>query len=99
MPPELGGDTKSISFTGYDVDQKEYTETEFTSQGGSGVTQGSLNGDTWTWTSSEKLRDGQVIQQRETNKMLSPTSYSTKFEVSQDGTNWMVMMEAKVTKK
>ena len=50
MPPDLGGDSKSIGFTGYDADKKVYTETEFTSQGGSGVTQGTLNGDTWTWT-------------------------------------------------
>jgi hypothetical protein len=32
-------------------------------------------------------------------KVLSPTSYSLKFEVSVDGTNWMPFMEAKVTKK
>ena len=31
--------------------------------------------------------------------MLSPTSYSAKFEVSQDLATWMVMMESKVTKK
>jgi hypothetical protein len=31
--------------------------------------------------------------------MLSPTSYSAKFEVSKDGTNWLVMMDSIVTKK
>jgi len=99
MPPDLGGESKSIGFTGYDPDKKVYTETEFTSQGGSGVTQGTLNGDTWTWTWTEKLPNGQVIQHRETNKMLSPTTYSGKDEVSQDGIKWLVMMEGKVTKK
>jgi hypothetical protein len=34
-----------------------------------------------------------------TLKILSPTSYNMKFEVSIDGTNWMSFMEGKVTKK
>ena len=50
------------------------------------------------WTSSEKY-EGQEIKQRSTNKILSPNSYSAKFEISQDGTNFTVIMEAKVTKK
>jgi len=98
MPPQLGGDSVSMGFAGYDAGKKVYTVTGFDSHGGQGVAQGSLNGDTWTWTSSETLPDGQVIQQRETNKMLSPTSYRAIFEVSKDGTNWMVMMDSKVTK-
>jgi hypothetical protein len=98
MPPDLGGDTKSTGVLGYDADKNVYTSIEFTSRGGRAVAQGGLNGDTWTWTSSEKY-DGHEIQQKATNKILSPKSYSAKFEVSQDGTNWTVMMEAKVTKK
>lgn len=99
MPLDLGGETESISFTGYDVDKKVYTDTGFDSHGGNGVSQGNLDGDAFTWRMSEKLSDGQVIQQRETNKMLSPTRYTTRFEVSDDGTNWTVMMESIVTKK
>jgi hypothetical protein len=34
-----------------------------------------------------------------TIKTLSPTSYTMKFEVSIDGTNWMTFMEGKATKK
>jgi hypothetical protein len=99
MPPQLGGDSMSISYTGYDADKGMYTDTEFTSQGRSGVTQGNLDGDTWRWTRSEKSSDGQTIQQRETGKMLSPTKYRAIFEVSKDGTNWMVMMNSNFTKK
>ena len=99
MPPGLGGDSLSFGFAGYDADKKVYFLTECDSQGGHGVTEGSLNGDTWTWTSSEKLPDGQVIQHRETNKMLSPVSYRAKSEVSKDGTNWLVMMDSIVTKQ
>ena len=98
LPPALGGDRQSTGILGYDAEKNVYTSTEFTSQGGRAVAQGSLNGDTWTWTSSEKF-EGQEIQQRATNKILSPNSYSAKFEISEDGTNWTLMMEAKVTKK
>ena len=34
-----------------------------------------------------------------TLKIVSPTSYTFKFDVSVDGTNWMPFMEAKATKK
>ena len=98
MPSDLGGDRKSTGIIGYDAEKNVYTSTEFTSQGGREIAQGSLNGDTWTWTSSAKY-DGQEIHQRATNKILSPNSYSAKFEVSEDGTNWIVMMEAKASKK
>ena len=73
MPPDLGGDIRSTGFLGYDTDKNVYTSIDCTSQGGREVAQGSLNGDTWTWTSSEK-HDGQEIQQKATNKILSPNS-------------------------
>ena len=41
----------------------------------------------------------QEVKQRMTIKTLSPTSYTMKFEVSIDGTNWMTFMEGKATKK
>ena len=99
MPATLGGDSESISLVGYDSDQKMYIDAGFDSRGGHGVTQGSLSGDTWTWTDSEKLPDGQVIQHKESAKMLSATSYRAIFAVSKDGTNWTVMMDTTVTKK
>ena len=88
----------STGFIGYDAHKNVYTSIDFTSRGRREVAQGSLNGDIWTWTSSE-THDGQNIQQRTTNTILSPKSYIAKFEFSRDGTNWAVMMEAKVTKK
>jgi uncharacterized protein DUF1579 len=98
MPPELGGDGKATSFMGYDTDQNVYTYNEFNSQGRREISKGSLSGDTWTWTSSQNY-GGQDIQQKMTIKMLTPASYSLKFEVSMDGTNWMTFMDAKATKK
>jgi hypothetical protein len=98
MPPELGGDGKAVSYMGYDTEQNTYTFNEFNSQGRRENSKGSVSADTWTWTSSQTY-GGQEIKQRITIKVLSPTSYSLKFEVSVDGTNWMPFMDAKATKK
>lgn len=98
MPPELGGQGKRVAFMGYDTDQNVYTFTSFDSNGRHEVSKGNVNGDTWTWTSTQTY-EGQPVQQRMTIKTLSPTSYNYKFEVSVDGTSWMPFMDAKVTKK
>jgi len=98
MPPDLGGEGKATSFMGYDTNENVYTYNEFNSQGRRENSKGSVSGDTWTWTSSQNY-GGQEIQQKMTIKILTPTSYSLKFDVSVDGTNWMPFMEAKATKK
>jgi hypothetical protein len=98
MPPELGGDGKAVSYLGYDTDENVYTYNSFNSQGRRETSTGAVSGDTWTWTSSANY-GGQEIKQKRTMKVLSPTSYSLKFEVSTDGTNWMPFMDAKATKK
>lgn len=98
MPPELGGDGKAVSYMGYDTDQNTYTLNEFNSQGRRESSKGTLNGDTWTWTSTASY-GGQEINQRMTVKIVSPTSHTMKYEVSIDGTNWMTFMDAKITKK
>jgi hypothetical protein len=98
MPAELGGDSKEMSVTGYDTQQNTYIYEGFNSQGHHESSKGTVSGDTWTWT-SEANYDGQDVKQRQTLKVLSPTSYSSKFEVSMDGTTWMTFMEGKGTKK
>jgi hypothetical protein len=40
----------------------------------------------------------QMMKGRFTMMILSPTSYTFKFEVSQDGTTWNTVMEGKETK-
>jgi hypothetical protein len=98
MPPEVGGEGKAISYMGYDTDENVYTYDEFNSQGRREVSKGTVSGDTWTWTSTANY-GGQEIKQKMTIKILSPASYSMKFEISMDGTNWMTFMEGKATKK
>lgn len=99
LPTELGGTGTSLAILGYDSDKKVYTEERFDSTGRHVIATGTLNGDTWTWT-SESNYGGMTIQGRVTMKMTSPTSYTTKYEVSADGgANWMPFWDGKVTKK
>jgi hypothetical protein len=98
LPPELGGEGSTTSFHGYDADKNSYTHDEFNSEGRHESNSGTLNADTWTWTGSQNY-GGQPIQQRMTIKMLSPSSYSFKFEISLDGAEWLPFMEGKATKK
>lgn len=98
MPPELGGDGKETAIMGYDTQQNVYIYEGFNSQGQHESSKGTVSGDTWTWT-SEANYDGQDVKQKMTMKVLSPSSYSMKFEVSMDGTTWSTFMEGKSTKK
>ena len=67
---------------------------EFNSQGRRELSKGTVTGDTWTWNSTQNY-GGQEIKQKMTIKILTPASYTMKFEVSIDGTNWMTFMEGK----
>lgn len=98
MPPEVGGDGKGVSYMGYDTNENVYTFDSYNSSGRRNISKGNLSGDTWTWNSSQNY-GGQDISQKMTIKQLSATSYSMKFEVSTDGSNWMTFMEGKATKK
>jgi hypothetical protein len=99
LPAEMGGSGTGLSVFSYDADKKVYTQEQFDSNGRHSIMTGTLNGDTWTWT-GEANYGGMTIQQRMTIKEISPTSYSTKYEVSADGgTNWMPFWDGKGTKK
>ena len=83
---------------GYDPDRKVYTYEAFNSMGQDEISTGTVDGDTWTWLSDEHM-GGMTMKGRFTMKVLSPTSYNMKFELSPDGKNWMTAMEGKATKK
>jgi len=99
LPAELGGAGAGISIVGYDSDKKVYTEERFDSLGRRVVMTGTLDGDTWKWTGENNM-GGMTINSRITMKMVSPTSYTSKYEVSADGgSNWLPFWEGKATKK
>ncbi len=92
------GDGTATSFLGYDPQDKVYTYDEFNSQGEPVHAKGTVDGDTWTWTSDMKMGP-QTAKGRFTEKILSPTSYNFKFEMSSDGKTWNTMLDGKATKK
>ena len=98
MPPEIGGDGTSTMIMGYDTQANTYTSDRFSSLGQHEQSKGTVSGDTWTWASSSNY-GGMEIQGRMTMKVVSPTSYTFKYEVSTDGKEWMTFMEGKATKK
>jgi hypothetical protein len=80
------------------ADDKAYTYREFNSWGEFDDSKGSVDGDTWTWTSDEKMGPN-TMKGRFTMKITSPTSYNFMFEMSQDGTKWTTVMDGKATKE
>lgn len=99
LPAELGGAGTALGVLGYDDDKKAYTEERFDSNGRHEIITGTLNGDTWTWTGQNNY-NGMTIQSRMTIKAVSPTSYTSKYEISADGgANWMPFWDGKATKK
>ena len=91
------GNGSGIAFMGYDPQEKVYTYDEFNSMGEVVHSKGTLDGDTWTWTNDMKMGP-QTMKGRFTMKILSPTSYTYKFEMSPDGTKWDLVMDGKDTK-
>jgi hypothetical protein len=91
------GDGTGFSVLGYSSDDKAYTYREFNSWGEFDDSKGNLDGDTWTWTSNEKMGD-KTMKGKFTMKILSPTSYNFTFEMSDDGTKWTTIMDGKATK-
>jgi Protein of unknown function (DUF1579) len=96
MPPM--GKMKELAVLGYDSDRKVYTYTAFNSMGQAQQSTGTVDGDTWTWLGDEYF-NGMTMKGRFTMKVVSPTSYTMKYELSQDGRDWNTVMEGKATKK
>jgi|SRR5579884_1635454 len=92
------GKMKELAVMGYDPDHKVYTYSAFNNVGQAETATGTVDGDTWTWLSDEHF-NGMTMKGRFTMKVLSPTSYTMKFELSPDGTSWVTGMEGKATKK
>jgi len=92
------GNGVGLSVMGYSADDKTYTYREFNSVGEFDDSKGTVDGDTWTWTSDQKTA-GSTMKGRFTIQVTSATSYTFVFDMSQDGTKWSTVMEGKASKK
>jgi hypothetical protein len=90
------GAGNGLAVMGYDSSEKKYTYNEFNSDGEAVFSKGTVDGDAWTWIGEMKEMGGKG---KFSEKILSPTSYSFKFDMSTDGTNWSPIMDGKCTKK
>jgi hypothetical protein len=91
------GNGSGMSVIGYSADEKAYTYREFNSWGEAMDSRGSLDGDTWIWTSDDKMGNT-TVKGRFTMKFASPTSYTFTYETSPDGTKWTTLVDGKATK-
>ena len=92
------GNGSGLSVLGYSAGEKAYTYREFNSWGEFEDSRGMLDGETWTWTSDEKMGDT-VMKGRFTMKFTSPSSYAFSYEMSTDGAKWTTAVDGKATKK
>jgi hypothetical protein len=90
------GELKEVAVMGYDPLEKLYTYDAFNSFGEAEHFKGTVQGDTWTWTSKGNF-GGKPTDMRFTAKEVSPTQYTMKLEVA-TGSGWTTVMEGKATK-
>jgi len=87
------GTKKAVFFEGYDPNEKVYTYHEFNNLGQPFESKGTVNGDTWTWTTDSK-KGGTTASIRLTVKEVSETEFNYKIEVSQNGGEFALLQEA-----
>jgi hypothetical protein len=92
------GAFKIMAVLGYDPETKMYIYNAFDSWGEQITAKGNVSGDTWTWT-SETMMQGTSMKTRLTEKEVSKTQYTLKYESSTDGGNtWTSDEESTFTK-
>jgi Protein of unknown function (DUF1579) len=87
------GEIKELAVMGYDAAAKVYTYDAFNNLGEADHFKGTVQGDTWTWTSESNVA-GKVTKMRFTSKEVSPTMYTMKLEMATDS-GWTTVMEGK----
>ena len=92
------GNGTGVAYMGYDPNQKMYTYDSFNSMGEAEHSKGRVEGDTWTWSSEEKMGE-KTVHAHFIIKVSSPSSYTFKFDMSPDGSTWNSVMEGKATKE
>lgn len=91
------GKGTEMAVMGYKSDDKVYTYDAFNSMGEAEHSTGTVSGDTWTWTSTEKM-NGKSYNGRFIIKELTSTSYSFKYDMQPEGGAWSTLMEGTSTR-
>jgi uncharacterized protein DUF1579 len=91
------GPINSVRVMGYNPENGLYTYNVYNSLGEHQMATGKLDGNTWTWTSEQKL-NGVVAQARYTVTVATPDSYTFKQEVATPKGGWATVMEGKASR-
>jgi len=91
------GHVNSVRVMGYNPENGLYTYNVYNSLGEHQMATGKLDGNTWTWTSEQKL-NGVVTQARYTITTVTPDSYTFKQEVATPSGGWATVMEGKASR-
>jgi len=95
------GSSKGLGILSYDKNDKkyEYYAIESTDMMGKAErAEGEVQGDNWVYTSEDQIA-GKTMKGRYTMSNMKKDSYDAKYEMSEDGNNWMTVMEIKYTKQ
>jgi hypothetical protein len=91
------GNMSGTNVMGWNAEEKAYKFMGYDSMGMMTTATGTLKDKTWTWTSVDKM-NGKTLHSRYTIVETSPTSYTFKWEASEDGKTYNVLAEGKSTK-
>lgn len=86
-----------VGIISYDSHAKVYTSYYASSAGLVGIATGTVNGNTWTWMVEDKFA-GQSVKGRTTMTVLSPTEYTSKYEMADGKGGYTTLVEGKATK-
>jgi hypothetical protein len=88
----------ATGYMGYSNEDKVYTIDIFNSLGDAEHSRGTIEAGTWTFTSTRKMGD-QIMKDRYTITVTSPTSYSYKLEIAPaEGGAYSTIAEGKKTR-
>ena len=91
------GSMHGLGIMAYNAEEKVYTYTGIDNSGMNTAAKGNVEGNNWTYTSEDKM-GGKTYHGRYSMVTAAPDSYTFKYEMSEDGKNWMTIMEGKTTK-
>ena len=91
------GPSQGLGILAYDAENKVYTYYGIDNSGFATLSKGNVDGKNWVFTDESKM-GGKTFHGRYSMTEDSPTSYSFKYEMSEDGNNWALIMEGKSTK-
>jgi hypothetical protein len=91
------GSTHGMGIMSYNPEDKMYSYYGFDSMGMAEQSKGKVDGNNWVYTNDGTM-GGKAYHGRYSMDTSSPTSYTFKYETSEDGQKWTTMMEGKSTK-